>query len=341
LPSVYPNPNRIVHDRASGFRLTIRSSNAQDATWGNFRVGLRLVLKGGGVEHAEVRLDFRDAHRQPARDLPDLPAPPTLAGYRRVVKRLKAKGAFGDAREVLCRAEAHPDYVRDPALREKLLQQRVLCTYKDPLLPLDARLADARRLVAQCASGLRASADPETLGIAGAIYKRLWEVDSQRANLEQAFQLYRQGYAAMLDLEGTRDYDGGGYTGVNAAFVADLICDEERRALGDAGRSGYDVEALRIRIDVAARLEKMGGDTWWHYASLAEAYLGLASRQEAYYEKATTALDAGMALRGVADWEHESTAAQLSALVELQVRLYGEQAARGRAVVSRLVPENP
>ena len=42
LPSLYPNPNRIIHDRASGFRLAIRSSNAQDETWGNIRVRLRL-----------------------------------------------------------------------------------------------------------------------------------------------------------------------------------------------------------------------------------------------------------------------------------------------------------
>src|SRR5207249_2015029 len=126
-----------------------------------------------------------------------LPASPTLDDYLRLVKRLKAKGAFRDARAVLEHAEKHPDYAKNAALREKLLQQRVLCTYKDSLLPLDTRLTEARRLIAQCDGGLQGSVNPETLGIAGAIEKRLWEVDGQRANLERSFQLYSRGYTSM------------------------------------------------------------------------------------------------------------------------------------------------
>lgn len=353
LHPAYPSPNRIVRDRASGFRLKVRSGKGHDDTWGRFRVRVRLVRANGRPEWHEVSLQLGDAGGPPVRGLLELPGDAALEDHLRLAKRLKSKGAFGYAREVLALAEKHPAYGADAELTERLLQQHALCTYKDPLLPLDTRLVEARRLLDRCREGLAGSTDPETLGIAGAIHKRLWEVDGQRINLERAFRFYSRGYAAMVSPAGRQrsDYDGGGYTGVNAAFVADLLQQEEQAGLGDgaAGSAGaaaasrYAGEALRIRSEIVERLEKMERSDWWHHASLAEACLGLAPPGSlGYYDRAEAALRRGMTLSAVDDWERESTATQLAALVDVQSRLHGAEATRrGWSVIGALVPDNP
>lgn len=342
LHPAFPNPNRIVHARASGFRLDVSSGNALDETWGTFTIRVRILIGAGGrverVESHEVALRLAGTG-----GLLDLPVESSLQDHLTLVKRLKAKGAFGYAREALDRARAHPDYATDRGLREKLIQQQALCTYKDPLLPLDTRLARALRVLDTCHGTLRASVDPETLGIAGAIHKRLWEVDRQRENLERSFAFYKRGYEEMLKLAGTREYDGGGYAGVNAAFVADLLHEEECRAGSVARGTGpWAGEALRIRSALVQSLSALQSSNWWHHASLAEAHLGLGHTEKASYDEATAQLAQGMSLPDVPDWERESTAKQLSTLVELHDRLYhpNADAARAREVVSRLLPEN-
>jgi predicted acylesterase/phospholipase RssA len=225
------------------------------------------------------------------------------------------------------------------------VQQEALCTYKDPLLPLDTRLRRAMKRLAECQGGLAGSPDPETLGLAGAIHKRLWEVDGRRDNLERAFRYYHRGYDAMIAARERLPadaYDGGAYAGVNAAFVADLLRDEEQLGLtGGAEGSLYATEAKRIRNELVDRLPAMKKNDWWHHASLAEAYLGLAPEAPEHYAAAAAALRRAMAPGGD-DWKRESTATQLSALVDLQSRLHGaEIGAKGWEVVAELVPENP
>src|SRR5690606_28566109 len=55
------------------------------------------------------------------------------------------------------------------------------------------------------------------------------------------------------------------------------------------------------------------GQSWWFLVTLAEAYFGLRS-----YEEALTWLQRAAALPGVSDWEYQSTALQLAALARLQ-----------------------
>jgi len=342
LHTAFPNPNRMVRDRATAFRLRIVPGTPATDTWGTFAVRVRVVLKDAPTWRASVELELRRDGR-PALPLLDLPAGASLADHLRLAKGLKAKGAFGYARAVLADAHGHPDYENDSALREKILQQEALCTYKDPLLPLDTRLADALTLLDGCAGGLEGSTDPETLGIAGAIHKRLWEVDAQRANLEWALRYYRRGYTAMTTAGQDRDgYDGGAYTGVNAAFVADLLQLEESAGQpGTPGGGPHAALALKLRHDLVDRLTKMPDPkTWWHHASLAEAHLGLARDDPAHYDAARASISTAMSLPND-DWERESTATQLTALVELHARLYGPAAnERDWNVVATLVPEN-
>jgi hypothetical protein len=62
--------------------------------------------------------------------------------------------------------------------------------------------------------------DQETLGLAGAIYKRLWELSAQERHLATSLAYYYRGYEQGVE----SDY---GYTAINAAFVLDLLADIE------------------------------------------------------------------------------------------------------------------
>src|SRR4051794_30637616 len=79
---------------------------------------------------------------------------------------------FAYARRLLQRA-------RDEAPEdEKLRQQHAFCTYKDLELPAIRRFDRALRIL-QSGGPLATSTDAETLGLAGAIFKRRWEVDAK------------------------------------------------------------------------------------------------------------------------------------------------------------------
>ena len=100
-------------------------------------------------------------------------------------KKLKGETRFSYARRLLARASAHESIARDKKLRENIFQQLALCTYKDQDLPVDDRLDRALSILDQIAD-FDTTTDQETLGLIGSIFKRKWEVDNQRQNLERA-----------------------------------------------------------------------------------------------------------------------------------------------------------
>ena len=246
-----------------------------------------------------------------------------------LARRLKAVRQFGYARRILARARRSPALSEAPELRLRIYQHSALCTYKDPDLPVDTRLDRALEILREI-EDLSRTRDQETLGLVGSIYKRKWEVDSQKPQLERALFYYLRGYA-----EGP-EHDQG-YTGVNAAYILDLLAHQEDEEAARAKvpadsperariRQRRD-EAARIRQDVAGRvaplLERPGTDwlqgQWWFYSTVAEAYFGLGARDEANYETAVEYLERGRAaVPGVPEWESESTARQLASLARLQ-----------------------
>ena len=228
--------------------------------------------------------------------------------------RLKKKKLFGYARKLLSLAR-QKDIDIDERSSLWLAQQHALCTYKDPDLPCDERLERALTILesylkAQQQS-LTTTADQETLGIAGAIHKRKWEVDSQKQHLERSLAYYLRGYK-----EGpAHDY---GYTGINAAFILDLLAHQEAEEAAKAG-SISDIAAIRrekadeIRrnlIEVLSPLPEQ--KEWWFYVTVAEAFFGCG-----LYEEAREWLKKANALPDVADWERESTAGQLTCLADM------------------------
>jgi tetratricopeptide (TPR) repeat protein len=232
----------------------------------------------------------------------------------RLSKQLKDIKKLGLARRILAKAHREVGTDDDKALRLKIIQQHALCTYKDPDLPADAKLDRALEILketeAVTSQGLGETTDQETLGIAGAIHKRKWEIDGQKQHLERSLDYYLRGYQQGV----TGDY---GYTAINAAFVLDLLAAQEAAAATAKSRRE---EARQIRqkiVEIVPGLaEKPGNEwlrsEWWFPVTVAEALFGLG-----HYDEARPWLKNALALPNKTEWEYESTARQLATLVRL------------------------
>ena len=197
---------------------------------------------------------------------------------------------FGYARRLLSRVRAGGD-------SERLRQQHALCTYKDLELPARRRLDRALEILME---GPPSDRTAETFGIAGAILKRLWEVDARQGDLEAALAFYRRGFEHEDDADRW-------YAGVNAAFVSDQLADLEQH---DGDRAQWlKADAERIRKQIVAELS--GGDGGWGDATLGEAYFGLGD-----FGRAKDALGA-VGAKTKELWRQETTAMQLATLARL------------------------
>jgi predicted acylesterase/phospholipase RssA len=231
-----------------------------------------------------------------------------------LAKKLKNERAFGYARRVLSRARSKPE-ADNPANRLKLSQQLALVTYKDPDLPPDEKLYDAFNILRE-ADNPQTTKNQETLGLAGAIHKRLWESEGQKQHLERSLAFYLRGYEQGVEGD-------TGYTGINAAFVLDLIAYQEEK---EAREAGIDLESTVNRRDKAIEIRRRIAETlvgmseknpslkkqWWFLATIAEAYLGLKD-----YKEARKWLKNAAQLENVPEWECESTIRQLAQLARL------------------------
>ena len=208
--------------------------------------------------------------------------PVTAIAKDRSCAQLKQERKFWLGRKLLDRY-AEREEVRqhpDARLRRKFGQQRALCTYKDPDLPAEDRLDRALGIL-EAADPLDRSTDQETLGQAGAVYKRKWELTGHRQHLETALDYYLRGHQEGV----VNDY---GYTAVNAAFVLDLLADLAESGARPAAASYALAEQRRqqaqtIRQEIARALPPLvaNPDTawlaekWWFLVTLGEACFGL------------------------------------------------------------------
>jgi predicted acylesterase/phospholipase RssA len=256
-----------------------------------------------------------------------------------LAKKLKKAEQFTYARKILARARADERIENDRPLRLVIFQQSALCTYKDEELPADSRLDTALKILHK-GDDLSTTVNQETLGLAGAIYKRKWEVDSRPAQLERSYAYYRRGY----DQGPEKDQ---GYTGINAAYVLDLLAHQESEDMAQAKVppdaqtlariGGRRAEAARIRADVARKVARLVEGTnakgepnasWWHYSTIAEAHFGLGTRydpatggvvyDENEYAEAVKWLEDGSDKFHPPVWEFETTARQLASIARLQ-----------------------
>lgn len=207
------------------------------------------------------------------------PAPPpparTLASMVEEGKRCAARSDHAAARVQFAQARKEQQGSPDPFV----IQQLALHTYKAKQPDKVAALLEAREVISALSPST--STDPETLGIAGAIEKRLWEEQGDRACLDAAVELYGRGFHVKGDY----------YNGENYAACLDL-----RAALqADAAERQYDAATAR---KVRARIVEVLGpllredapgerprDYLWMLASMAGALYALGQPAAAEYER--------------------------------------------------------
>ncbi len=250
---------------------------------------------------------------------------------------LKAQKAFNLGHQLLHFArKAHRSGQFEATLEElkKFRQQQALCTYKDNEIVTEEGLQAALNILNSDQNDLlEETCDQETLGIAGAIYKRMWEVDPRIHHLELAYQYYHRGY--LIFKTGQNSGDDNGYTGINAAFILDLIgsqigplwhklnepCDDQLslQQQADEIRSNI-VTILSHRVEPILQnmqdLKKNMAANLWLVQTLIEAYFGLER-----YDEAKPLVEAIKKADVQQSWQRETFIRQLAILVRLRKKV--------------------
>jgi tetratricopeptide (TPR) repeat protein len=151
------------------------------------------------------------------------------------------------------------------------IQQLALCTYKDKTIGPNIALIDALGIIKQLEPDDRNTIDPETLGITGAIYKRLWENNPKEIGyLDRAIEYYKRGFTI------NQDY----YTGENFALCLNLKSEttqnqDEKIFLTYSAR-----ETRKKIIEIITQFKEdedfeLRSDLMWIYATLSNCYFGI------------------------------------------------------------------
>ncbi|MCQ8130581.1 tetratricopeptide repeat-containing protein [Methylomonas rivi] len=202
-------------------------------------------------------------------------------------------------------------------LAVKATQQLALNTYKDDELPADRRHAQALSILEGI--GLRDPdcKDPETLGQAGAIYKRKFDHSGRLEDLQAAHYFYRRGWE-------TNPEQDMGYCGINAAFILDKLA--QRAHINAAMEKIPDTESQALREQANALRRKLLAELpnyateqdsnilrqWWFSVTMAEAAFGLGQ-----WDNAAKWLQQAKSTDHF-EWERKTTTKQLVAIARMQ-----------------------
>ena len=206
-----------------------------------------------------------------------------------------AKAMFAAARKRL----KDPKGIRaeDPYV----VQQLALATYKSKLPDPISSLNEARELLSTLNPAT--TNDPETLGLLGAVLKRLYELSNEGRFLDESISSYERGFLLRNDY----------YNGINFAYLLNVRADVSSgdEAIADCVLARR-VRAKVARICEAIDLDKIpSSDKYWVAATLEEAHFGLGNDVEYEAAKArATALASE-------SWMRDSTEEQISKLRKL------------------------
>jgi len=247
-------------------------------------------------------------------------AQPTVRVLMDQVETAFARGDFITAKSLLT-------IVRSMMPNEVFVVQKLaLATYKSKLPTAVDALNEACEILEGLSPAI--STDTETLGLYGAVHKRLWDATQAPPHLDKAIWAYEKGFYIKNDY----------YNGINLSFllnvraalktdtdpaeaIADFILAQRTR-----GRVLLVCEGL-----LKSKPAPMGADEYWIKASMAEAYVGLDDAP-----KAQELLDAARAVdmsvpslesisktttepgpSAVPEWMSQTTADQLARLRDL------------------------
>jgi hypothetical protein len=212
-----------------------------------------------------------------------------------------------------------------------ILQQLALATYKSEQPDKKASLIGAKNILGGLAP--QTSSDAETVGLWGAIHKRLWEEAKSPADLEEAIRAYGRGYYIKNDY----------YNGISYAFMLDVRASS---TVGDEALADR-VLARRVRRSVLVICDHLlqaasnaaeqrslqqdpgvGSDEpFWIGATKVEALFGLSRKEEAKLlqanivgmerERLSRAYGAGKRASKEGDWKESSLNNQLNELSKI------------------------
>ena len=160
-----------------------------------------------------------------------------------------------------------------------ITQQLALATYKGKLPDAPKSLEKARTILSELNPAT--SNDPETLGIWGAIHKRLWELNGKSEDLEESIRSYGKGFALKDDH----------YNGINYAFMLNVRAGASA-SKSDAIADFVWAERVRRRVVELAEQRLAQGvkdeegnvdkeQLFWLRATLIEALIGTGQKDQA------------------------------------------------------------
>jgi MAP3K TRAFs-binding domain len=187
---------------------------------------------------------------------------------------VKAKSLLSSVREMMkTKLPAKPGDPPTEKLEDPYIIQRLaLITYKSKYPTEEAALKEARDLLTSL--NPETSNDTETLGLWGAVHKRLWDLTKDTANLDEAVRGYERGFYLRNDY----------YNGINLAYLLNV---RAANAANPAEAIADFVQAQRIRREVIKicqhwlKSENPSLDAkYWAQATMAEAYFGIGDEAE-------------------------------------------------------------
>ncbi|MES2894061.1 MAG: patatin-like phospholipase family protein [Bacteroidota bacterium] len=176
----------------------------------------------------------------------------------------------------------------------------------------------------------------ESLGLAGALYKRKWLFDHQFKNLvlsrfyyKRGFELWKSYLGLGDDASMFRQRNDDGYTAINYAYISELMAVDKIESYGRTTGLTEDInelfgEAVQTRRfilehfteNVTAANPVIKSKTYpaWVYATVAEAYFGLRN-----YEAALSFIQQYIRLEGLNAWEIRTFSQQIFSIAYLQM----------------------
>jgi hypothetical protein len=204
-----------------------------------------------------------------------------------LLSRLRKKMKEAAAQAAAEAREKHQTDVQERPEDPYVIQRLALVTYKSKHPSPQAALEEARQLLATLNPAT--SNDTETLGLWGAVHKRLWDLTTDRSHLDEAVRGYERGFYLRNDH----------YNGINFAFLLNVRADAASR---EAEIANLPEDATRLRAEAIAsfvnagkvreevlricetmlQTEKLRDDAkYWILATMAEAYLGMGDAEGA------------------------------------------------------------
>ena len=157
-----------------------------------------------------------------------------------------------------------------------IIQRLALTVYKSKLPTASEALHEALTILEPL--NPQNTTDPETLGLLGAIYKRLYDEEQQKEHLDRSLHFYERGYYIKQDY----------YNGINTAFLNLQLASLADAKFDIYAHYGQAKKIWKAIINNWNGVEDKAGfwereDAIWIVLTLAEAYNGLENKERVTY----------------------------------------------------------